>query len=215
MITQAISLRLSIPNDPSKTYSSHKDRVRSMHQQRNLSIIAFRKSSKNGTWPDNLLKKLISLQQIQPSVPGNKITKDNLCKLKILKTIKQSHDGYFKISDEDLAYQFDDEDESKPKLTPQQLRRLTKIRNLVSVHDIDFDKDCYVKRIGTPVSNMRNRELPSPLAQIAQVAQFSMPYTFGSNEDTKGAKTTRFHTKKPSTSANYLKEFQKVSDFYL
>jgi hypothetical protein len=86
MITQTISLRLSILNIPSETHSSRKDRDHSTHRQRNLSIIAFRMNTRNSFYLNSFLKKLNNFQQIGSLVAAYKITKINLCRLKILNT---------------------------------------------------------------------------------------------------------------------------------
>lgn len=42
---------------------------------------------------------------------------------------------------------------------------MRKIINLYLGHDLKFDRDNKIKRVGTPVSAMRDNDLPSPVAQ--------------------------------------------------
>lgn len=58
---------------------------------------------------------------------------------------------------------------------------------------------------------MTDRDLPSPLAQITEVTQFELPFTFGGKEDFQSKSKRIVRSVKARRNQNYLKEFQKVS----
>jgi hypothetical protein len=54
---------------------------------------------------------------------------------------------------------------------------------------------------------MTDRDLPSPLAQIAEVTQYAMPFTFSSKEDIPKRSRSSSRNVKAVPKQNYLKEF--------
>lgn len=84
---------------------------------------------------------------------------------------------------------------------------MRKIINLYLGHDLKFDRDNKIKRVGTPVSAMRDNDLPSPVAQKNSKNQSLLPFSsVGANdepiiEDSPAKKKLNFGV------PNYLKQF--------
>jgi hypothetical protein len=53
--------------------------------------------------------------------------------------------------------------------------KIKKILNLYSGHDLKFDRESKIKRVGTPINKIKSEDLPSPVAKRSSTNYHLLP----------------------------------------
>ena len=82
---------------------------------------------------------------------------------------------------------------------------------------LDYGPDSEIKHVGTPINEINEQELPSPVAKKQSKDNDFLPFTFShvrsdsSSRTRKHAEEGQLLRKRDFGELDYLKEFQKVS----